>query len=133
MPGTISMATTTLVPISVHRQRLRPPAVVNSIPILNSSCLISCPIELLRAERAALGEDPRQLGRLLGGDGFLPLGISKTAEWPLRKVVPLLPLICSVDSLRLEKLQRKLLSQHRIRDGKAALWREAQQAHALAA
>ena len=73
MARLIWMATITLVPTSVHRQRLRPPAVVNSIPILNSSCLISSPsIELLCGELATLGKDQRQLGRLLAADPASP-------------------------------------------------------------
>ena len=37
-------------------------------------------IELLRGELATLGEDPRQLRRLLGGDGFLPTRQERPVE-----------------------------------------------------
>jgi hypothetical protein len=64
----------------------------------------------------------------------VPLGVSKTAGQPLpKRLVPLLPLICSLERFRFEQLKRDLLSQHRIADRQVTSRHEAQHANAVAA
>ena len=69
-------ATIALVPTSVHRQRpLRLPAAVNSIPILNSSCLISF---FLVPFAPPSGSDRHPIV-ILGSDAFPGMPVS--APW----------------------------------------------------